>query len=110
MTVYREVEPIYMQRLSICKTFSNDLIKIIGVINNRVECNDWTAKNVKVTVVENGHRPIFGRDLFPQLRLSLTQSKQLLNTDQNHSSIKQQLALDYPFLISRGAKSQRHTV
>ena len=45
------------------KTFSNELIKTIGVINTSVKCNEWAAKNVNVTVVEGGHRPIIGRDL-----------------------------------------------
>ena len=55
------------------KTFSNDLIKIIGVIKTSVKCNNWVAKGVTVTVVEDGHRRIIERDLFPQLGLSLTQ-------------------------------------
>ena len=49
------------------KTFSNDIIKIVGVINTSIECNDWIAAGVDVTVVEDGHKPIIGRDLFPKL-------------------------------------------
>ena len=60
------------------KTFSKELIKTIGVINTSVNCNDWAAENVNVTVIEDGHRTIIGRDLFPQLGISLTQTKQLL--------------------------------
>ena len=37
------------------KTFSNDIIKIIGVINTSIKCNDWVATCVDVTVVEDGH-------------------------------------------------------
>ena len=47
------------------KTFSNDIIKIGGVINTSIKCNDWIATGVDVTVVKHGHRPIIGRDLFP---------------------------------------------
>ena len=50
------------------KTFSNDIIKIIGVINTSIKCNDWNATNVDVTVLEDGHRPIIGRDIFSKLR------------------------------------------
>ena len=57
------------------KTFSNELLKTIGVINTTVNCNDWIDNNVNVIVVEDGHSSIFGRDLFSQLGLSLTQSK-----------------------------------
>ena len=57
--------------------FFNGLIKAIGVIKTSFKCNDWVATGVNVTVVEDGHRPIIGRDLFPQLRLSLTQTKQV---------------------------------
>ena len=42
------------------KTFSNELIKTIEVINTSVKGNDWAAINVNVTVVEDDHRPIIG--------------------------------------------------
>ena len=60
------------------KTFYNDLIQTIGVMKISVKCNDWVASYVNVTVVENGHRPIIGRDLFSLLVPSLTQTKQCL--------------------------------
>ncbi|XP_075243721.1 beta-1,3-galactosyl-O-glycosyl-glycoprotein beta-1,6-N-acetylglucosaminyltransferase 4-like [Convolutriloba macropyga] len=31
------------------KTFSNDIIKIVGVINTLIKCNDWIATGVDVT-------------------------------------------------------------
>ena len=65
------------------KTFTNELIKIVNVIHKSVKCNDWAAKKANVTVVEDGQRrAIIGRDLFPQLGLSLTQTKQVKNVDQ----------------------------
>ena len=60
------------------QTIPNDLIGISGVINTTVKCNNWIAKDVNVTVAEDGNRPILARDLFPQLGLSLTESKQKL--------------------------------
>ena len=59
------VQPTEMHDL---KTFSNDIIKIIAVINTSIKCNDWVATGVDVTVVEDGHRPIIGRDLFPNIK------------------------------------------
>ena len=70
------------------KTFSNDLIKTIGVIKTSVKCNDWVATDVNVTVVEDDNRPKIGRDLFSQLGLSLTQNKQVSNVYQNQCLIK----------------------
>ena len=40
-----------------------------------------------MTVVDDGHRPIIGRDLFPQIGLPLTQTKQVANVDQNRCLI-----------------------
>ena len=92
------------------KTFSNDLIKIIGVIKTSIKCNDWVATGVDLTVVDDGHRPIIGRDLFPKLGFSLTQSKQVANVDQNQCLIKKQIAFHFPGLISRIGKSLNHSV
>ena len=75
-----------------------------------MKCNDWLANNVKVSVVENGHRSIIERDLFPQLGLSIIYSKQVLNTNQNQSPIKKQIALDFPDLISRIGRSHNPIV
>ena len=89
------------------KTFSNDLIKTIGVIKNSIKCNDWVATGVIVTVVEDSLRPVIGRDLFPQRShngLFLTQTKQVANVDQNQCLIKKQIAFDFPGLISRIGK------
>ena len=63
-----------------------------------------------MTVVEGGHRHIIERDLFPKLGLSLTQTKQVANVDQNQCLIKKQIAFDLPRLISRIGKSLKHSV
>ena len=90
------------------KTFSKDIIKIVGVITTSIKCNDWIATGVDVTVVEDGHRPIIGRDLFSKLGYSLTQLKQVANIDQNQCLIKKQIAFDFPVLITRIGKSLKH--
>ena len=92
------------------KTFSNDIIKIIGVIKTSVKRNDWIATGVHVTVVEDGHRRIIGRDLFSKLGFSLTQLKQVANIDKNQCLIKKQIAFDFPGLITRIGKSFKHSV
>ena len=92
------------------KTFFNDIIKTIGVINTSLKCNVWVATGVDVTVAEDGHRPIIGRDLFPKLGFSLNQLKQIANVDQNQCLIKKQIAFDFPGLITRIGKSLKHSV
>ena len=92
------------------KTLSNDIIKIFGVINTSIKCNDWIATGVDITVVEDGHRPIIVRDLFSKLGFSLTQLKQVSNIDQNQCLIKKQIAFDFPGLITRIGKFLKHSV
>ena len=60
--------------------------------------------------MEDGHRPIIGRDLFSKLGFSLTQLKQVANIDQNQCLIKKQIAFEFPGLITRIGKSLKHSV
>ena len=92
------------------KQFSNDFTKIVSVIITPVKSSDWSAKDVRVTAVEDGHRPIMGRDLFLQLGFSVTQSRQIININQNCCPIRQRKALDFRGLISRNGKTHKHTV
>ena len=68
------------------------------------------AKDVKVAILECGHRQIIGRDLFTKLGLYVIQSKLVLNVNQNQCTFRQQLALDLPALINRNGSSRKHTV
>ena len=80
------------------------------MINTSIKCNDWIATGVDITVVEDGHRHIIGRDLFSKLGFSLTQLKQVANIDQNQCLITKQIAFDLPILITRIGKSLKHSV
>ena len=80
------------------------------MIKTSIKCNDWVATEIDVTVVEDGHRTIIRRDLFPKLGFSLTQSKQVANVDQNPRLIRKQIAFDFPGLISRIGKSLKESV
>ena len=55
------------------KTFSKDIIKTVGTTIVTVNCNDWKARNVKVTIVKVRNWPIIGRFIFQQLVFSLNQ-------------------------------------
>ena len=46
------------------KIFANEAIENVGVTVTTVICNHWKAEDVKINVVEDGHRSIFGRKLF----------------------------------------------
>ena len=92
------------------KIFSNDIIKIVGVINTTIQCNDWIATGANVVVVDDSHRPIIRRDLLSKLGFSLTHSKQVANINQNQCLIKKQIAYDFPGLIPRIGKSRKHSV
>ena len=56
------------------------------------------------------HRQIIERDLLSQLGLSLTQTKQVSNVDENQCLINKQIAFDVSGLISRIGKSLKHSV
>ena len=92
------------------KTFANDLIKIVDVINTTVKSNDWLAYDVKVIVVEDRHQSKIGQDLFSYIGLSVNQSRQVPNFNQIQCHIKRQIALEFSGLISRIGKSRKHTV
>ena len=77
-------KPLGLQDLG---TFSNDIIKLISVIITTVKCNDWQAKVVEITVIEDGRRPIISRDLFPLLGLSVIQARQIQNVDSNRCPV-----------------------
>ena len=101
------IKPSGLQGL---KTFSNDSIEIVGFIKTTVTGNESSTKYVKVTVVEDRHRSIIGRDVFSKLGRSGNKSTQLVNVNQNQCPVKQQQALVFPTLISRISKSHKHTV
>ena len=46
------------------KTFSNEPIKIIGHLETTVIYNQWKDTSAMLTVVDDGHKNIIGRDLF----------------------------------------------
>ena len=101
---------VQSQEIHDLKNFSNDIIKIIGVINTLIKCIEWIATGIDLTVVEDGHRPIIGQDLFSNEIFSLTQLKQVVNIDQSQCLIKKQIAFDFPGLITRIGKYLKHSV
>ena len=95
------------------KSFSKDIVKILGTLKTPVRCNDWKIQKAKITVVADGFQPILGRDLFDQLGIIISQKPcpnvEVNNIDQT-CAIKRSLAKAFPDLISRIGKSKHHTV
>ena len=95
------------------KTFSNEPIQTLGILQTSIQSNNWYANPIEIQVVTDGHRPLLGRDLFPALGLSIQQSnnqKTVNQVDQEYCPIKKQIATDFLDLISRNGKSKVHTV
>ena len=57
------------------KTFSNEPIKVIGHLETTVVYNQWQDKSAMLTVVDDGHKNIIGRDLFTTLGLAVVQQQ-----------------------------------
>ena len=95
------------------KSSSNDIVENLGTLKTPVRCNDWKIHKAKITIVGDGFRPLLGRDLFDQLRITISQ-KHCPNTEikniETPCAIKKSLAKEFPELISRIGKSKHHTV
>ena len=68
---WSEKEPLEL------KSFSNDIVKTLGLLKTPVRCNDWKIQKAKITVVADGFRPILGRDLFDQLGIMISQKPRM---------------------------------
>ena len=95
------------------KTFSNEPIQTLGILQTSIRSNNWYANPTEIQVVTDRHRPLLGRHLFPALGLSIQQSnnQKIVNQlDQEYCPIKKLIATDFPDLISRIGKLKVHTV
>ena len=95
------------------KTFSNELIQKLGILQTFNQSNNWYANPIEIQVAIDGHRSLLDRDLFPALGLSIQQSnspKTVNQVEQEHCPIKKQIATNFPDLISRIGKAKLHRV
>ena len=79
------------------KKFSNEPMKDLGNVATKVIYNDWTCEDACLTVVEDGHKIIIGRDLFSTLGLAVVQQKVkggkcVNNIDNSTCKVKQKIA------------------
>ena len=95
------------------KTFSNEPIKVIGHLETTVAYNQWQDKSAILTVVDDGHKNIIGRDLFTTLGLAVVQQqpetgKCVYNINNPTCKIKESIATQFPHLVSRIGLSKTH--
>ena len=95
------------------KTFYNEPIHTLGVLQTSIQSNNWHANPIEIQVVTDSHRPLLGRELFPALGLSIQQTNNqttINQVEQEYYPIKKQIAIDFPDIISRIGKSKLHMV
>ena len=95
------------------KTFSNEPIKIFGYLETTVAYNQWKDRAAMVTVVEDGHKNIIGRDLFTTLGIAVVQQqpengKCANNITNSTCKITETIATQFPHLVSRIGLSKTH--
>ena len=95
------------------KTSSNEPIKVLGHLEILITYNQWKDKAALLTVVEDGHRNIIGRDLFTTLGLAVVQQqldngKCVNNINTSACKIKETIATQFPHLVSRIDLSKTH--
>ena len=96
------------------KTFSNEPIKVLEHLGTTVAHNNWIDREAILNVVEDGHKIIIGRDLFPSLGLAVVQQQQsengksVNNINNPACKIKETIAAQFPHLVSRICLSKTH--
>ena len=94
------------------KTYSNEPIKVLGHLKTTITYNQWKDRAAMLTVVEDGHRNIIGRDLFTNLGLAVVQQpengKCVNNINTSTCKIKETIAMQFPHLVSRIGLSKTH--
>ena len=96
------------------KTFSNDPMKVLGHLETTVAYNNWIDREATLTVVEDGHKIIIGRDLFTSHGLAVVQQQKpdngkcVNNINNSTFKIKETIAVQFPHLVSRIGLSKTH--
>ena len=86
------------------KTFSNEPTKLLGKLSITVTNNGWTCEEACLTVVEDRHKPLIGRDLFNSLGLAVVQRQVkrgicVINVDNSTCTLKKTIASQFPQLV-----------
>ena len=93
--------------VNVVNTFSNEPIKAFEHLETTVTYNNWTCKDARLTIVEDGHKIIIGRDLFNSLGLAIVQQQQpeddkcVDNINNSTCRTKDTIEAQFPHLVSR---------
>ena len=97
------------------KTFANEPINVMGMIQAPIASNGWRIKDAEFVVVKGGLKPLLGRDLFDALGISVTQTSSsyegsMVNNVTIQCPFKTRIANHFPQLITRIGRSKIHFV
>ena len=97
------------------KTFANEPIPLIGIMQTPVESNGWRIEDAKVVVVKDGLKPIIGRNLLEALGIAITLSLNsyegsMINKINTQFPLNGRIANHFPQLITRNGRSKVHIV
>ena len=93
------------------KTFANEPINVMGMIQAPIASKGWRIKDAEFVVVRDVLKPLIGRDLFDALGITVTQTPNsnegsMVNAITPQCPFKTRIAKQFPQLISRiGRKS-----
>ena len=97
------------------KTFANEPIPVIGMMQAPIESNGWRIEVAEFVVVKDGLKPLICRDLFEVRGISITQTLcsnegSMVNTITTQCPFRTRIANQFPQLISRIGGSKIHIV
>ena len=97
------------------KTFANEPIPVIGMMQAPIERNGWRIEEAKFVVIRDRLKPWIGRDLLEVLGNSITQTLcsdegSMVNTITTQCLFKTRIANQFPQLCSRIGRSNVHIV
>ena len=97
------------------KTFANEPMPILEMIQTQLERNFWWIEGAEFVVVKEGLKPLLGKDLFKVLGISITQTfcsdeVSMVNTISTQSPFTTRILNQFAQLISRIARSKRRIV
>ena len=96
------------------KTFANETIPVIGMMQALIESNGWRIEDAEIVVVRDGLKPLNGRD-FEFLGISnsptlCSDEGSMVNTITPQCPFKTRIANQVPQIMSRIGRSKVHIV
>ena len=80
-------------------------------LNSTIESKNWRTINAHFVIVENGLRPLMGRDLFEALGIYIKQQQaanRTVNCINTLNPVKHQIAEEFPGFNKRIGKPKNH--